>query len=301
MTNITIGLVGLGKMGHAIAHRLIKHNYSVSAYDPNTHAQEEAQKLGVTCANSLQELAIKTHVIWLMVPAGDPVDKIINELLPNLNSDHIIIDGGNSNFHNSIRRYDMLAQKNIAFLDCGTSGGLAGKQHGFSLMIGGDKKAFSKVKNIFAAIAAPSGFEYMGPAGAGHYVKMIHNGIEYAILQSYAEGFDLLKNGRYKNLDLEKISKTWLNGSVIRSWILELAHNIFKHDQKLDTISGEIGENLTGQWTLEEAQEQKIPVDLIKRSLEIRAESRQTGGNYGTKVVAMLRNQFGGHEVKTKE
>jgi 6-phosphogluconate dehydrogenase len=233
-----------------------------------------------------------------MVPAGDPVDAVIAELIEVAKPGDIIIDGGNSNFNDSIRLYNTLKLKQLNVIDCGTSGGVHGKDLGFSLMIGGDKDIFEKLEPIFKAISAPGGYEYMGPAGAGHYVKMVHNGIEYALLQAYAEGFDLLKNGKYKDLDLAKVSEVWNRGSIIRSWILNLAHNVFVQDQDLKNISGEIGENKTGQWTLDEAKKCGVSVDLIEKSLQIRAWSRQTGGNYGTKVVAMLRNQFGGHSFK---
>ena len=295
---MNIGLIGLGKMGHAIAHRLINGGHHVVGFDANPTAQEEAKKLGATTAHSIPELAQQVRIIWLMIPAGKLVDDVLKTLLPHLKPNDIIIDGGNSLFLDSIRRHELLRAKNINFLDCGTSGGLLGEKIGFSLMVGGDKEIFEKMNDIFRAIAAPDGFAYMGPSGAGHYVKMVHNGIEYALLQSYAEGFHLLREGHYKELDLEKITNVWNHGAVIRSWILDLAHNVFEHDQKLIDISGEIGENLTGRWTSDEAKKHNIPVDLIERALAIRALSRQTGGNYGTKVVALLRNQFGGHDVK---
>jgi len=329
-----IGLIGLGRKGHAIACRLIKGGHEVWGFDGDANILNAACDDGVKPSSSIQDLANNVNIFWLMVPAGDPVDTVINELTKQIKSSHlvygaapkgdgssrlrqgfdvqassprarlsdaVIIDGGNSNFKDSVRRYQTLKSQNIDFIDCGTSGGLQGKDIGFSLMIGGDKEVFEKLDPIFKSIAAPGGYAYMGPAGAGHYVKMIHNGIEYALLQSYAEGFQLLKEGRYKNLDLEKISSVWNHGSIIRSWILELAHDIFVQDQNLTEISGKIGENKTGQWTLDEAKEQNIPVDLIERSLQIRATSRQTGGNYATKVVAMLRNRFGGHLLAKKD
>lgn len=292
-----IGLIGLGKMGEAIAYRLSKSNFEVIAFDPNIKQLNEIEN--ISFENSIKDVTKKTNIIWLMVPAGDITDSIINKLYKELSPDSIIIDGGNSNFHKTVKRYSLLKEKNIHLLDCGTSGGVAGKLGGYSLMIGGDKDTFKKTEEIFKSIAAPNGYNYMGPSGAGHYVKMIHNGIEYSLLQSYAEGFDLLKNNNnYKNLDLETITETWLSGSVIRSWILELCKNIFNKDQKLNSISGSIGENQTGRWTIDEAKKQGIPMDLLNRALEIRNKSRKTGGNYGTKVVAMLRNQFGGHIVK---
>jgi 6-phosphogluconate dehydrogenase len=298
-----IGLIGLGRMGHAIAWRLIKGGHEVWGFDGDANTLKTACVDGVKPASSIKNLANNVNIFWLMVPAGDPVDTVINELVKYTkpSSATVIIDGGNSNFKDSVRRYQALKSPNIDFLDCGTSGGLHGKEIGFSLMVGGDKAVFENLDPIFKSIAASGGYAYMGPAGAGHYVKMIHNGIEYALLQSYAEGFQLLKEGRYKDLDLEKISDVWNHGSIIRSWILELAHDVFAHDQNLTEISGKIGENKTGQWTLDEAKEQNIPVDLIERSLQIRATSRKTGGNYATKIVAMLRNRFGGHPLAKKD
>lgn len=296
-----IGLIGLGRMGHAIAYRLLKHGHDVWGFDRDEKNSKLAAANEVKTVASLQDITKNVNVFWLMVPAGEIVDSVINDLLPHLKQGDIIIDGGNSNFKDSVRRYQNLISQKINYVDCGTSGGLHGKDFGFSLMIGGDKKIFERLEPIFKSIAAPQGYAYMGPSGAGHYVKMIHNGIEYALLQSYAEGFHLLKDGKYKDLDLEKISDVWNHGSIIRSWILELAHNIFEKDQNLLDVSGKIGENKTGRWMLEEAREQSVPVDLIERSLEIRANSRQDGGNYATKVVAMLRNQFGGHSIEKEE
>ncbi len=299
---MNIGLIGLGRMGQAITHRLIQAHHTVYGYDSNANMRKTFETIGGTSVQSLQEITEHTNIIWLMVPAGKPVDDVLNVLIETFKHQdsikNIIIDGGNSNFQDSIRRSQLLEQKNIFFLDCGTSGGIHGKELGFSLMIGGNKDIYTQIEPLFKAIASPLGYAYMGPTGAGHYVKMVHNGIEYALLQSYAEGFRLLKEGHYKNLDLEKISHVWQNGSIIRSWILDLTNKIFKQDQKFNNISGEIEENLTGRWTLQEAQKQNIPIDLIQRALEIRKESRQTGGNYATKIVALLRNQFGGHQVK---
>ncbi len=300
MACLKIGLVGLGRMGLSIAYRLAIAGHEVIGFDFSKQACEQAAQLKITCVEKLADITPGLDALWIMVPAGDPVDSVIQVVLPSLSYQTIIVDGGNSNFHDSIRRADMLAQNNIAFLDCGTSGGLHGRDIGFSLMIGGDKAAYEKLIPAFQALAAPQGYEYMGPAGAGHYVKMVHNGIEYSMLQAYAEGFDLLKNGYYPNLNLEKISSVWSNGSIIRSWCLELAHQVFAQDQTLDAISGEIGENKTGQWTIDEAHRADVPMDMLEKALAVRAWSRESGGNYATKVVAMLRHQFGGHPVKTK-
>lgn len=295
---MNIGIIGLGRMGLSIADRLIKGNHTVHGYDPNEDSRNQARTIGTTIVSSLEELCQQTSIIWLMVPAGDVTNNTIKKLKPFLKKEAIIIDGGNSFFEDSIRNYNDLASSGIHFIDCGTSGGLKGRDVGFSLMIGGDKKIFDQVKPLFESIAAPNGFALMGPAGSGHYVKMVHNGIEYALLQAYAEGLHLIKEGHYKNIDLEQVSKVWQHGSVVRSWIVDLLHNIFSQDQELKTISGAIDENKTGRWTLDEAKKQNIPVKLIEDALNIRSWSRETGGNFGTKVVAMLRNQFGGHPVK---
>lgn len=295
-----IGLIGLGKMGNGIAHRLLNGGHEVWGFDTDSNNLKLAADTGVKCVSEIKALVLQVNIFWVMVPAGDPVDSVINDLLEFIKPGDVVVDGGNSNFHDSIRRYNFLKGKQIDFIDCGTSGGVHGRDIGFSLMIGGDKKVFEKLEPAFQSLAAEHGYGYMGPAGAGHYVKMVHNGIEYALLQAYAEGFHLLKAGEYGDLDLAKIADVWNHGSIIRSWIVGLAHNIFIHDQELKNISGEIGENKTGQWTLDEAKKFEIPVDLIERSLQIRAWSRETGGNYATKVVAMLRNQFGGHPFKKK-
>lgn len=301
MVHLKIGLVGLGRMGLSIAYRLVNAGHEVVGFDFSEQAGQQAQELGAAVVTQLTDITQNLDALWLMVPAGDPVDDVIKQVLPTLLKKTIIVDGGNSNFHDSIRRAKLLAEQGIALLDCGTSGGLHGRDIGFSLMIGGDKTAYEQLIPAFQALAAPNGYEYMGPAGAGHYVKMIHNGIEYSMLQAYAEGFDLLKHGHYHNLDLEKISSVWSNGSIIRSWCLELAHQVFKQDQDLTNISGEIGENKTGQWTLDEAKLAQVPMKMLDQALAVRAWSRASGGNYGTKVVAMLRHAFGGHPIKKRE
>lgn len=294
---MNIGVIGLGRMGSAIVYRLLKAGHSVVGFNHSPEALDYVRSLGATTVSSLHDLAQNVRIFWLMVPAGDPVDQVINQLLPSLKAGDCIIDGGNSHFSDSVRRYTFLKEKNIAFIDCGTSGGLHGKEIGFSLMIGGDQERVQLLDPIFKAIAAPHGYGYVGQSGAGHYVKMVHNGIEYALLQAYAEGFHILKEGSYKDLDLEQISGIWMHGSIIRSWILDLAHEIFEHDQIFDRISGSIAESGTGKWTMQEAHKLNIPAKLIEDALAIRAQSRLDGGNYATKIVALLRNKFGGHAV----
>ncbi len=295
-----MGIIGLGRMGGAVAFRVVQAGHEVIGYDSNKKARKNAQEDGIEIANSIADIAEKTRIIWLMVPAGDIVDNIIKDLLPQLKAGDIIIDGGNSHYKNSIRRAEFVGQKGVIFLDCGTSGGVYGRAYGFCLMVGGDNVAYTKVHQLLAAIAAPGGLAHIGPIGSGHYVKMVHNGIEYALLQAYAEGFHLIKEGHFKDaaLNLEEIARIWNESAVIRSFILELAHNVFREDQELHAISGEIAESGTGLWTIEEAQEQKIPAEVIEQSLHVRKWSRETGGNYATKIVALLRQQFGGHAVK---
>lgn len=298
MEILTLGIIGLGRMGMAIAQRAHKAGFKVFGYDTNQELCAQAHNLGITITESSKNLAQSVNIVWLMVPAGSIVDTVIEDIGPACRPQTIIVDGGNSNYKDTIRRARLLEERAIDYIDCGTSGGLHGETVGFSLMVGGKEKAYKKLEPLFRAIAAPEGFAYMGPPGAGHYVKMVHNGIEYALLQAYAEGCHLLKEGHYPNLDLESIAKVWKNGSVIRSWIVELLEEIFHEDQELKDISGAIGENLTGRWTSDEAHDRNIPIKLIDDSLAIRAWSRETGGNYGTKVVAMLRKKFGGHALE---
>lgn len=293
-----LGIIGLGRMGAGIAKRVALYGHDVVGYDP---AVESLSSMGeITLVKNISEVALQCRVIWLMVPAGPIVDNVIKQLKPHLKAGDILIDGGNSNFHDSVRRAQELAAYNIYFLDCGTSGGIHGLEHGFCLMVGGDKKAYQETIPLFKAVAAPNGFGYMGKSGTGHYVKMIHNGIEYGLMQAYAEGFELIKEGSFKaeHLNLEEITRVWNHGAVIRSWLLELSHTIFTQDQDLQNISGEIEESGTGAWTVEEAHANAIEIPVIEKSLEVRRWSRQTGGNFATKVVALLRNAFGGHAFK---
>ena len=295
-----LGMIGLGRMGNALAERVINAGHTVIGFDLDQDNTQKAQKLGVEIVPTVVDVAQKVSVVWLMVPPGDVVDSVIKQIMPHMKANDIIIDGGNSNFKDSMRRAKLLAMQNIFFLDCGTSGGIAGRHNGFSLMVGGDEVPYTKVHTLFTAIAAPGGVAHVGPSGAGHYVKMVHNGIEYALLQAYAEGFQLLKEGSFKDaiLDLEKITRVWNNGSVIRSWLLELSQDVFTEDQQLTAISGEVAEGGTGAWTVEDAHIHKVPVPLIEKSLEVRRWSRESGGNYATKVIALLRNKFGGHVFK---
>lgn len=294
---MNIGIIGLGRMGHGIAQRLINQGHNVFGCDPNTDAQGQAALIGVQIV-TLEQMPRHTQVIWLMVPVGSPVDDVLKIIIPHCSHEHIIIDGGNSYYKDSMRRAQELAHQRILFLDCGTSGGLHGQEKGYCLMIGGDTHAYEVVLPALRAIAIENGIVHTGQSGTGHYVKMIHNGIEYALLQAYAEGFQLLEQGHFKNkLNKEQIAQTWNHGSIIRSWLLELIHSILKANPDFDTISGSIAEGGTGKWTVQEAKETGVPVPVIEESLAMRAWSRKTEGNYATKLIALIRHAFGGHAV----
>ncbi|MCL4361472.1 decarboxylating 6-phosphogluconate dehydrogenase [Candidatus Dependentiae bacterium] len=293
-----ISIIGLGKMGNAIAYRLLKDGHIVYGYDidPKTCQNLKKELPNITILNSLQEVSAKTNLIWLMLPV-QVNQKVIDELSVSLNHNHILIDGSNSYFEDSISAAEKLKKLKVEFVDCGVSGGLQGKEIGFCLMVGGSEKIFKFLEPIFKSIATTDGYSYIGVSGTGHYVKMIHNGIEYALLQSYAQGFHLLKEGKFKDLDLQRIASLWNHGSIIRSWILELINQILKENPDFKNISGKIGETGMGKWTVEQAKKQNISVSMIEEALSIRQWSHQTGGNFATKLVALLRNKFGGHII----
>lgn len=290
-------------MGAAIAQRLHNAGHTVFGFDQNKHIAIAMQLEGIAICDSLQDLATKTNIFWLMIPVGKPIDDTLTELKKYIAPQSIIIDGGNSKWTDSQRRAQQLKKDNIDYLDCGTSGGLKGRDIGFSLMVGGDRKAYESIVTFLRAIAMSHGFGYVGSSGAGHYVKMVHNGIEYALLQSYAEGFQLIKEGSFarENLDLSVITGIWQHGSVIRSWLLDLSHDILKNDQLLTDISGVLDEGGTGKWTVEDAKANCVMLPMIEEAVKIRKWSRETGGNYATKIVALLRKAFGGHSIYTKK
>ncbi len=297
-----LGFIGLGRMGFNMVLNLKDHKIDVVAHNRSPEPVKEIKKKGIEVAYSIDELMKKLpkqKIIWIMVTAGKPVDAVIKEILPCLNPNDIIIDGGNSFYKDSTRRHNYLKKKKIDYLDIGTSGGLNGARYGACLTIGGDKNIFRKIEPICKAVSIKNGYAYVGPPGAGHFVKMVHNGIEYALLQAYGEGFELLFKGPYKNLDFEKISKTWKNGSIIRSYLVELAETAFKKDPKLEKIKGIVGGGETGEWTVKTAKEFKVDVGTIKLALEERKKSRKKP-RFAGKVVAALRNEFGGHEILKK-
>ncbi|MBK7379901.1 MAG: decarboxylating 6-phosphogluconate dehydrogenase [Ignavibacteriales bacterium] len=296
-----LGFIGLGKMGMNMVHRLINQGHQVVVYNRSMDKIIEAQKLGAIASTSILDLVSKLDgrkIVWLMVPSGKPVDENIEALLPMLKKDDIIIDGGNSFWRDTQARGKRISDKGIHYLDCGTSGGVWGLQNGYCLMYGGDKKSADFVEPIFKSLAPENGYVYCGESGTGHLVKMVHNGIEYGMMQSYAEGFEILQKSPF-NIDITKIADAWQYGSVVRSWLLELAVNAFKNDPKLEQLKDYVQDSGEGRWTVQTAMDFNVPAHVITASLYTRFQSRQDE-SFAMKVLAALRNQFGGHAVKTK-
>ena len=294
-----IGFVGLGKMGLNMVTRLTQGGHQIVAFARSESAVAEAVKMGAVGATSLNHLVEQIsspRVVWVMVPSGDATRQVIHDLSELLKAGDIIIDGGNSNFHDTKAQCAALAGKGIHMLDSGTSGGVWGLKVGYCLMIGGEKSAFATVEPIFRTLAPPNGYMHCGPSGAGHYVKMIHNGIEYGMMQAYAEGFEILKASEYK-IDLAAVSNLWNQGSVVRSWLLELAARAFSEDPNLDKLKGYVADSGEGRWTVIEAIDRDVPAVSLTYALMSRFRSRQED-SFSAKVLAALRNQFGGHAVK---
>lgn len=297
-----IGLIGLGKMGFNLALNLKRNGYEVVANDVNTDFVHKIGQEGIATAETISELTRQLkgrRVIWIMVPAGEIVDEVIFSLLPFLNKNDIVIDGGNSNFKDSKRRFQMLKENGVCYLDCGTSGGTSGALNGACTMIGGDKDVFDYVAQVFEAISVPNGSLYTGASGSGHYTKMVHNGIEYGMMQSIAEGFEVFEHSEF-DIDFEKTAKLFNHGSVVRSWLMELTENAFSKDPKLESIKGVMHSSGEGKWTLEEALDLGVPTPVIALSIMMRYRS-QMQDTFSGKVVAALRNEFGGHAVEKNE
>lgn len=295
-----IGFIGLGKMGANMVERLLRHGHKVVAYDLNEQSRRLIGEKGAEVADSLTDLVKRLEsprAVWVMVPAGKPTDEIIQSLASLLGKGDVIIDGGNSYYLDSVRRSKELKDKGIFLLDAGTSGGIWGLKVGYCLMIGGEKEVFEKLEPIFKALAPEEGYAHVGPSGAGHFIKMVHNGIEYAMLQAYGEGFEVMEAKKEFDLDLKQISHLWNRGSVVRSWLLELAEDAFKKSPHLDDIMGFIEDSGEGRWTVAEAINENVPAPVITLSLLERFRSRQKE-SFSAKVIAALRNEFGGHVVK---
>ncbi len=297
-----MGIVGLGRMGANIARRLIRHGHRVVAFNRTLAKTLELAGEGAEPALSLAELAEKLsrpRHVWLMVPSGNPVDEMIEDLLPHLEQGDVVIDGGNSNFRDSVRRAAYLAAKGIDFMDIGTSGGIWGLQKGYCLMVGGPRHVFDRLEPLLRDLATEDGYAYVGTHGAGHFVKMVHNGIEYGMLQAYGEGFEILKASPF-DLDLRAIAHLWNHGSVVRSWLLELAEAAFSKDPDLSSIRGWVEDSGEGRWTVHEAVDMAVPAPVIALSLFMRFRSRQED-SFASKVIAALRREFGGHPVVASE
>jgi 6-phosphogluconate dehydrogenase len=296
-----LGMIGLGRMGGNMTERLMRDGHEVVVFDRSPDAIAKYVSLGSKAATDAEDIVRKLdapRVVWIMVPAGKPVDDTIASLLPGLSRGDVIIDGGNSNFHDSMRRGAELRQKGIEFVDSGTSGGIWGLENGYCLMIGASDEAFKLCEPIFKTLAPPDGYAHMGPTGSGHNVKMIHNGVEYGMLQAYAEGYEILHSSKDFKLDLHKIAAVWNHGSVVRSWINELAEIAFKKDSDLADLKGFVADSGEGRWTVQEAIDLDVPAPVITLSLLMRLRSRQED-SFGGKVIAALRNEFGGHAVKS--
>jgi 6-phosphogluconate dehydrogenase len=286
-----LGMIGLGRMGNGMTERLREHGHDVRTYDPQVESRT---------ADSLTKLKSQLETpraFWMMVPAGEITEGVFQELLGLADEGDTIVDGGNSNFRDSQRRYGDAQAKGIHFVDAGVSGGIWGLEVGFCLMVGGDGEPVQRLEPIFKALAPEAGYAHVGPSGAGHFTKMVHNGIEYGLMQAYAEGFEIIEHSEF-DVDLHELSGIWRNGSVVRSWLLDLLHTAFEeHGNKLDDIAPWVEDSGEGRWTIHEAIAENVPAPVISAALFARFASRDEI-NFAAKVAAALRNQFGGHAIK---
>jgi len=300
-----LGMVGLGKMGGNMVRRWMRGGHSVVAFDASADAVKALSTDGAIPATSPADLVAKLaapRAVWIMLPAGEITENMIDTLAALMSPGDTIVDGGNTRYSDDIRRAEKLKARGIGYVDQGTSGGIWGLKEGYSLMIGGEPDVVARLRPAFETLApAPDkGWAHMGPVGAGHFVKMVHNGIEYGLMQAYAEGFDLLKSKTAFGLDVRKIAEVWQHGSVVRSWLLDLIHNALEHDPDLKDIKGWVADSGEGRWTVFEAIDNDVPAPVITLSLFARFMSRREDG-YAEKLLAAMRNQFGGHAVKKAE
>ena len=298
-----LGLIGLGRMGAGMARRLLRGGHRVVVNNRSPDPIKELEADGAVGAYSVEDLVgalAAPRAIWVMLPAGDVTEKMIARLVPLLQSGDTIIDGGNTNFHDDQRRGAELATHGINYVDQGTSGGIWGLRVGFCLMVGGDPAVVKRLEPAFLTLAPEGGYAHVGPIGAGHFVKMVHNGIEYGMMQAYAEGFEIMQATKGFNLDLHQIAAVWNHGSVVRSWLLELAEDAFNKQPDLASIKGYVSDSGEGRWTVQAAIDADVPAPVITLSLMQRFVSRQEE-SFAAKVLAALRNEFGGHEVKRAE
>jgi len=298
-----LGIYGLGRMGGNMATRLVQGGHRVVASNRSRGPVDEAASLGAVPAYTMEEMVSKLEaspkIVWLMVPSGQVTDDALDHAMSLLKAGDIIIDGGNSNFHDTQRRNTKVAAAGMHYMDCGTSGGIWGLKVGYSLMVGGEKEMFQHCEPIFKTLAPENGYGYMGASGAGHFVKMVHNGIEYGMLQAYGEGFEIIEKSEFKP-DLREVTRVWQNGSVVRSWLLDLAALAFADDPTLAQIQGYVQDSGEGRWTVQAAIDEDVPAPVITLSLLQRFVSRQDE-SFSAKVIAALRNQFGGHAVKMED
>lgn len=299
-----LAMIGLGKMGMNMARRLMQGNHDIIAYDLSKAAVEEIIAEGVTGAPSLQqavEMLSEPRIVWIMLPAGKPVEDTINRLQDLLRPEDIVIDGGNTYYKDDLRRYQTLKETGIRYMDVGVSGGVWGLKIGYCMMMGGDKDVFEYLEPIFQTLAPKDGYLYCGNVGAGHFVKMVHNGIEYGLMQAYGEGFEILDASEFaQTFDYAKIAHMWNQGSVIRSWLLELAEDAFSKSAELSDITGYVEDSGEGRWTVQQAVDTGVPAEVITLSLMRRFRSRQQDP-FTDRVLAALRREFGGHAVVSKE
>jgi 6-phosphogluconate dehydrogenase len=292
-------MVGLGRMGANMTKRLLEHDHQVVAFDRDPQAVQASQADGAEAADNVAALCAQLsppRAVWVMVPAGDPTTQTVLALAERLEAGDVIIDGGNSNYHHAQQMTERLRPRGIDFVDAGTSGGIWGLANGYCLMVGGAPEAVAKVEPIFLALAPDGGYAHVGPSGAGHFVKMVHNGIEYGMLQAYAEGFALLEAAEEFELDLHQVASIWRYGSVVRSWLLELAERALADRAAFERIEGWVDDSGEGRWTVEEAINRAVPAPVITTSLFERFSSRNRG-EFAARMIAALRNEFGGHAV----
>jgi 6-phosphogluconate dehydrogenase len=297
-----LGMIGLGKMGANMAQRLSLGGHEVTGFDPNAAARKALEQHGAASADSLQALVQALQpprVLWLMVPSGKITDDTVDALLPLLAKGDTVIDGGNSNYQDTLRRAKLYAQHDIGYVDCGTSGGVWGLQEGYSMMVGGDPKTVEPLRPIFEALAPgkDQGWGHVGPIGSGHFTKMVHNGIEYGLMQAYAEGFSILKHKQEFKLDLHQVGEIWRYGSVVRSWLLELTTDALGKNPEMDGVAPYVVDSGEGRWTVAAALELDVPAPIITAALIERLRSRDSD-SFADKLLSSMRNEFGGHAIK---
>lgn len=298
---MNILLIGLGKMGHNLALNLKDHNWSITGYDVSEAGREKVKADGITVIDNPDDYLKQSgkKVVWLMVPAGEPTESVVSEMIEKLGKDDILIEAGNSKYQDSMRRAALAATKGIAYLDVGTSGGMSGARHGACIMAGGDKAAYAYMEPVFKSICVNDGCLYTGPSGSGHFLKMIHNGVEYGMMQAIGEGFQIVEESEF-GYDLEAVAKVWNNGSVVRCWLMELAQLAFAQSPHLENLEGIVDASGEAKWTVETALDMEVAAPIITLSLMMRNLSKDQD-KFSAKVVAALRNGFGGHAIVEKE